>query len=95
MMIIIIKGYSLGSLLEESLRSDPLYPVFSYGIYNAKLKNETAPNPKGKTTTKVHFLPENFFYGMDVKVNRFLEHVDYCVEQFGADEVFLPSSKKI
>ena len=67
-------------MLDQSLSTEPLYPVFNYGIFRAK---------NGSETKHVHFHAENFFHGIDVKVLKLLDHVDNCVKQHGVEEVFL------
>jgi hypothetical protein len=77
-------GPSLGDLLDQSLQQEALYPVFQYGEFT-----KTNSENHKVISNIVHFLPKNFYKGLDTRVSLLLSHVDRCVTSFTEDSVFL------
>jgi len=69
----------LGFRLRASLQADALFPAFQFPIYYADAAEDEL----------VRYPPDSFFDGMDVKLERLLQHVDTCIALYGRDRVLL------
>ena len=69
----------LGYRLKQALSESPLFPGFDYLTYY------------GDSTESeiVRFHYDEFFDGVDVRLQRLLDHVDGCVHAFGESQVLL------
>ena len=73
--------------MKESLKSDPLYPVFDLGLW--KYYNyDSKGNRSGTNIVRLKSL-EEFFLGMDKRIERLLDHASHCEEKLGAENVYL------
>lgn len=73
---------SLGQVLKEEAEKDPLHPIFNSGIFNMKRSGFW-----WLFRSAVRFEEQNFFDGLDERVEVLLGHVDSCVEKYGAATV--------
>jgi hypothetical protein len=90
----------MGNRLKEALMKDPLYretgdetsrggvgSIFRYGVFHP---NET--QQQGKLPGRPHlirFEDEDFYEGMDFKVEMLLDHIARCINVFGTERVLL------
>jgi len=70
---------SLGTRLQQALQQDNLAPVIQYNLYYLWGR-----------WPKVRFMEENFYLGLDAKLERFWKHYDQCVLKHGQDAVLIP-----
>lgn len=68
---------TFGSLVEQFVKEDPLYPIFDQSLYYSNFRY-----PKFRIDSKY------FFKGLDIKLNRLIDHIENCVEKFGSASVF-------
>ncbi|MDP2437619.1 MAG: hypothetical protein Q8P67_17900 [archaeon] len=61
----------LGALLDGRLRSDPLYPQSRYAIYEG---------PDGWWWDRLRFSLQPFLDGIDLRLDRLLQHVSSCLD---------------
>eukprot|EP01095_Lingulamoeba_sp_RSL-Kostka_P006344 TRINITY_DN198_c1_g1_i1.p1 TRINITY_DN198_c1_g1~~TRINITY_DN198_c1_g1_i1.p1 ORF type:complete len:409 (-),score=92.62 TRINITY_DN198_c1_g1_i1:7-1233(-) len=80
------KTQKIPYLLDKSLKSDPLYPVFNLGIFRYYNYDN---NGKRTTIELSHLHHEIFYYGLETRVATLLEHVDECIDKHGEDRVYL------
>lgn len=74
---------SLGLELKRSLESDPLFPVFTLGIYRLV---------KSKGSNKyedVHLDAGSFLLGVEKKLELLIDFIDGCIERYGQEKVLL------
>ena len=69
---------SLGEALKESLKSDALYPGVQYLVYQVY-----------GTYPKVQFHPNDFFWGIDFRLDKLMQHVHSCMQKHGSNKVLL------
>ena len=69
-----------GELVKESISNDIFAPIFHLGVYEKVLYDL---NP-------VTFIADNFFDGLDFKLNQLIDHVDQCILRYGKENVLLP-----
>jgi hypothetical protein len=72
----------LSSHLSSSLELDDLWPLFHYGVYSIDGGGESWRN-------RVRFTADSFLHGMDVKVARILDHIHWCIDRHGSEQVLL------
>jgi len=77
----------LSYLLKESLKSDPLYPVFDLGLWKYYSYDKKG-NRSGSNIVRLKSL-EEFFLGMDKRIDRLLDQVAHCEEKIGSENVYL------
>jgi len=71
----------LGTLLRNAINEDLLAPVVQFNLYYSLMLK----------FPKMRFDADDFFHGMDIKVSRFLRHVDKCVKEYGEENVIVDS----
>eukprot|EP00012_Vannella_robusta_P000216 CAMPEP_0206183466 /NCGR_PEP_ID=MMETSP0166-20121206/655_1 /ASSEMBLY_ACC=CAM_ASM_000260 /TAXON_ID=95228 /ORGANISM="Vannella robusta, Strain DIVA3 518/3/11/1/6" /LENGTH=369 /DNA_ID=CAMNT_0053598327 /DNA_START=125 /DNA_END=1234 /DNA_ORIENTATION=+ len=76
----------LGWLVNESLKADELYPVFDLAIWRYYTYDKDGNRASSVTT---HTSVDDFFIGMNDKIDRLLRHVDDCALTFGGEENIL------
>jgi len=72
-------GSSFGSLVKKDLESAEI-PVFDWNVYY-KVRSKGFP--------KTSFPDEDFYRGLDKKLNMFLDHVSSCIGKFGEADVLM------
>jgi hypothetical protein len=70
------------TIWEPELKKDPLENIWDYALFYPK------KGSKG-TVTPVHLLPHNIYKGISLKIRDVFKHVEYCVENFGRENVFI------
>ena len=71
-------GKTLGGLVKAKAEKMDV-PIFEWNLYYQF----------GQGYPKVKFDTDDFFRGLDIRVSAFLEHVDHCVEEYGASNVYI------
>jgi len=71
--------------LKESLKQDPLYPVFNLGLWRYYNYNKDGERSGGETA---YLNPEQFFLGMDSRIQKIAAHMEECHEKLG-DAMYL------
>ena len=79
------KHKRLSYLLHESLKDDPLYPVFDLSLWRYYTYDKDGNRDKTMVT---HLSVDEFLYGMDEKIILLLEHIGGCEEKLGRDVVY-------
>jgi len=75
---------SLGEALEEEMNRDGVPHAFESGIYNIHRSGWLWWfNAVGR------FHTQDFFEGIDHRVQVLLDHVEYCIDQYGEDQVLM------
>jgi hypothetical protein len=69
----------LGYRLRQAMADSEYAPFFDSSVYYSNANREEL----------VHFAADQFFTGMDIKVERLLKHVDTCIETHGEERVIL------
>lgn len=69
----------LGRKIQKSVDSDLLAPLFHFLLYE-HFKDDR---------NRVSFKVDNFWEGMEIKLDRMLGHMDYCIERYGKNAVLL------
>lgn len=72
-------SYTLGERVRDHLQSDLLFPLFQFARYE-HYKDDKYP---------VSFKIENFWQGLDQRVETLLEHIGRCISLHGSDVVFM------
>jgi hypothetical protein len=76
----------LSYLLKKSLQSDSLFPLFQYALYRFYTYDKKG-NRNGDVTA--HLTPvDAFFKGMDIRIEKLLDHISECEVKFG-EKVYL------
>jgi hypothetical protein len=76
------KERRLGKLLDDRLKTDPLYPHFEKSLYFHN------PHSQGSVQV-VRYKQQNFLDGLDRKVEAFLNYVDECIAKYGHHNVLI------
>jgi len=69
----------VGELVFKSMRRDPLYPVFQYGVYRQSSSDAAS--------ALVHLEPWNFMEGIEARLKQLLRQVRRCIRAHGAERV--------
>ena len=73
------KEYSLGRLVEKSVSNDLLSPLFHFALY------EHFKDDRNLISYKI----QNFWDGMEVKLDRMIDHIHGCVRRYGENTVLI------
>jgi hypothetical protein len=69
-------------LLRESLSKDILSPLFHFGLYEHVLYD----------LRPAYFVADNFFEGMNFKLDVLVDYIRHCIDKYGFENVILPDT---